>query len=158
MARYVNAEKTKPGSVTNVYKELKFVQEEYASRITSENESADFLLPVILEGDYKQTFPSVGQHLIRDGRSFLAWENKNFWRSFENYITELTQFSPVGILPCLLGLNRRNDYREYRDACLRHYKNLQISLMSQLELLKGKKRISVQISSGKTNSPAGNRI
>ncbi len=139
------AEKTKPDSVTNVYKELKFVQEEYANRVSSKNESADFLLPVMLEGDYKKTFPSVGQHLIRDGRSFLSWENKNFWRSFENYIKELTQFSPVGILPCLLGLNRRNDYRAYRDACLYQYKILQDLLMKKIESLKRKQNISLQL-------------
>ncbi len=129
------AERTKPGSDTNVHKELKFALEEYKKRIESDDESADFLMPLMLEGDYGTTFPTVGQYLIHDGRSWYSLE-KGQWQSFENYIQQLTQYEPLGILPCLLGLNRRErQLFKYRQACLKYYKQQQDALMDKLKLL-----------------------
>ncbi len=54
----------------------------------------------------------------------------------ENYIKELTQPEPLGILPCLLGLNRRErQLIKYRQACVKQYGQLQQALMNALELL-----------------------
>ncbi len=129
------AERTKLGSDTNVHKELKFALEEYKKRINSDDESADFLMPLMLEGDYGTTFPTVGQYLIHDGRSWYSLE-KGQWQSFENYIQQLTQYEPLGILPCLLGLNRRErQLFKYRQACLKYYKQQQDALMDKLKLL-----------------------
>ena len=80
------AERTKPGSDTNVSKELKFALEEYKKRISSDVESVDFLLPIMLEGDYGVTFSTdVGGHLIRDGRPCYS-SGQDPWQSFKNYI------------------------------------------------------------------------
>ena len=120
------AERTKSDSDTNVRRELDFA-------LAESKKSDDFLLPLMLEGDYGTTFPSVGKYLIRDGRSWYSLEQGQ-WQSLEGYIKEFTQCEPLGILPCLLGLNRRTDHREYRQACLERYKQHQQSLIAKLEL------------------------
>ena len=117
------AERTQPGSKTNVRKELEFTLDEG-------KKSADFLLPLMLEGDYGTTFPTVGKYLIRNCRSWYSLEQGQW----QNYIQELTQYEPLGVLPCLLGLNRHDDYPKYRQACLKGYKQHQQSLMAKLKL------------------------
>ncbi|MBS0351375.1 MAG: protein kinase, partial [Proteobacteria bacterium] len=122
------AERTGPDSNTNVRKELDFT-------LAEAKKSPDFLLPLMLEGDYGTTFPSVGKFLIRDCRSWYSLEQGQ-WHSQENYIKELTQLEPLGILPCLLGLNRRErSLFKYRQACVKQYGQLQQSLMNALALL-----------------------
>ncbi len=130
------AARTEPGSNTNVYKELQFILKEYKDR-SSDPERADFILPLMLEGDYQATFPALGHHLIRDGRSWYNLE-QNDWQSIDDYIKRLTEYEPVGILPCLLGLSRRNDYPAYRKACLEKYKDYRDLLMLELNLDRGK--------------------
>ena len=130
------AARTKPDSDTNVYRELKFTLAEYESR-SGDPERADFLLPLMLEGDYSTTFPTLGHFLIRDGRSWYNLE-QNDWQSIDNYIERLTEYQPVGILPCLLGLSRLNDYPAYRNACVSKYKDYQQLLMLELNLERGK--------------------
>ena len=130
------AARTKPGSDTNVYKELKFTLAEYERR-SDDPERADFLLPLMLEGDYLTTFPTLGHLLIRDGRSWYNLE-QNDWQSIDNYIERLTEYEPVGILPCLLGLSRLHDYPAYRNACVSKYKDYQKLLMLELNLERGK--------------------
>ncbi len=130
------AARTQPGSNTNVYKELQFTLEEYKRR-SSDPERADFLLPLMLEGNYNTTFPLLLNQLIRDGRSWYNFE-KNEWQSIDNYIKGLTEYEPVGIIPCLLGLTRLNDYPAYREACVEKYKDLQKLLMLELNLKRSK--------------------
>ena len=55
------AQRTTADSKTNVRKELDFTLEE-------SKKSVDFLLPLMLEGDYGTTFPHLGGYLIRDCR------------------------------------------------------------------------------------------
>jgi TPR repeat protein/serine/threonine protein kinase len=123
------AERTKPDSQTNVRMELDFTLGE-----TKKN--PDLLLPLMLEGDYGTTFPSaVRKFLIRDCRSWYSLEQGQ-WQSQENYIKELTQSEPLGILPCLLGLNRRErPLLKYRQVCAKQYAQLQQALMNALALL-----------------------
>ncbi len=130
------AARTKPDSNTNVYKELQFTLDEYKRR-SGDSERADFLLPLMLEGDYSTTFPTLGHHLIRDGRSWYNLEQNN-WQSIHDYIKRLTEYEPVGIVPCLLGLSRLNDYPAYRKACVDKYKDYQQLLMLELNLERGK--------------------
>ena len=47
----------------------------------------------------------------------------------------MTECKPLGILPCLLGLNRSDDYTQYREACSKAYRQNQEMLMLELELL-----------------------
>jgi serine/threonine protein kinase len=218
------AERTKPDSDTNVRKELDFTMQE-------SKKSSDFLLPLMLEGDYETTFPkcdlylmsefdirqceqeikgnaviltnqntayfiindkiimddlkpqivqainrqkippcssikpkkytlrekkkekiinesvskgghtpfhNISKHLIRDCRSWYSLE-QGAWKSSEDYIDYikgLTQCEPLGILPCLLGLNRsERSLIQYRRACLQEYKEKQRALMNELQLL-----------------------
>ncbi len=72
------AERTKPDSNTNVRKEFDFT-------LTEAKKSSDFLLPLMLEGDYGTTFPTVGQYLIRDCRSWYSLESGT-WQSFRKII------------------------------------------------------------------------
>ncbi len=138
------AERTKPGSDTNVYKELEFTLKEYKKRSASDDDkSSDFLLPLMLEGDYGKTFPAVGKHLIRDGRSWYSLETGQ-WQSFDNYVNGLTQCEPLGILPCLLGLNRlERGLLDYRENCRKQYVPKQRALMNELKLL-DKRRESLE--------------
>jgi serine/threonine protein kinase len=118
-------ERTKPDRNTNVRKELDFA-------LAEAKRDPNFLLPLMLEGDFGTTFPSaVSEYLIRDCRSWYSLE-KGQWESLDNYIKELTQYKPLGILPCLLGLNRPGEYWE---ACLKTYQSHQQSLMRELEFL-----------------------
>ena len=124
------AERTKPGSQTNVREELDFT-------LVEAKKSPDFLLPLMLEGDYSTTFPTtVSRHLIRDCRTWYSLEQGQ-WQSQENYIKGLTQLEdPIGILPSLLGLNRRErSFLKYRLACVKQYGQLQLALMNALVLL-----------------------
>ncbi len=134
------AERTKPGSETNVCKELKFTLDEYEKRFNQDEKSADFILPLMFEGDYKATFSIVNKFLIRDCRSWHPLETGQ-WKSFENYIKELTQFEPLGILPTVLGISRLEpELLRYRQACREQYIQKQKAFMNTLELLKHKKR------------------
>ncbi len=134
------AERTKLESKTNVNTELEFALEEHNTRSKNPKkypESADFLLPLMLEGDYISTFPRLLNYLIRDVKSWYNLE-QNKWKSIDAYIEGLTQFEPVGILPCLLGLSRLNDYPNYRKACIEKYQDYQKLLMLELKLERGK--------------------
>ena len=134
------AERTKPDSETNVYKELKFTLDEYEKRSIQDEKSADFILPLMFEGDYKATFSTVNKFLIRDCRSWHPLETGQ-WQSFENYIKELTQFEPLGILPTVLGISRLEpELLKYRQACREQYIQKQKAFMNTLELLKHKNR------------------
>ncbi len=118
---------------TNVGKELEFV--------LKQKREPDFLLPLMFEGNHNTTFPTVNHLLIRDCKSWYSLE-QGVWQSQENYIKELTQYEPLGILPCLLGLNRQGNQaghgkkmRKFRKNCLKEYKEKQQALMNALELL-----------------------
>jgi serine/threonine protein kinase len=122
------AKRTKPESNANVRKELDFT-------LAEAKKSPDFLMPLMLEGDYGTTFPTVGEYLIHDCRTCYPLE-QGAWKSFENYIKELTRPEPLGILPCLLGLNRSDrQLKQYRDSCVKQYWQLQSALMNALALL-----------------------
>ena len=122
------AERTKPDSQTNVRKELDFT-------LTEAKKSSDFLMPLMLEGDYGTTFPTLGQYLIRNCHSWYSLEQGQ-WQSQENYIKDLTKPESEGILYCLLGLNRcERELIKYRQACVKQYRQLQQALMNALELL-----------------------
>jgi hypothetical protein len=118
-------------NMTNVYKELVFALAEEEKR---REHYQDFLLPLMLEGDYVPTFPQLLQYIIRDGRSWYSFKNGG-WTSYEDYIKGLTQAGSEGILPCLLGLNRRDDYPDFRESCAKKYKQAQELLMHRLEKL-----------------------
>ena len=122
------AERTKPDNRTNVRKELDFT-------LAEAKKSSDFLLPLMLEGEFGTTFPTVSEHFIRDCRAWYSLEQGQ-WQSQENYIKGLTQpEDPIGILPCLLGLNRRIPSR-LSTACVKEYNQLQKALlMNELKLL-----------------------
>ena len=121
------AERTQPDSNTNVRNELDFTLEA--------KKSADFLLPLMLEGDYSSTFPTINKFLIRDCRSWYSLE-QGAWQSQENYIKELTRYEPLGIIPCLLGLHRRErQWIKYRQNCLKRYQEKHQALMNALKLL-----------------------
>ncbi len=125
------AERTQPESKTNVRKELDFTLDEA-------KKSPDFLLPLMLEGDYGTTFPTIGQYLIRNCRSWYSLEQGQ-WQSQENYIKDLTKSDSEGILYCLLGLNRcERELIKYRQACVKQYRQLQQALMNALELLQAR--------------------
>ena len=122
------AERTKPDSNTNVRKELDFT-------LTEAKKSPDFLLPLMLEGDYSTTFPTVGNYIIRNCRSWYSLEQGQ-WQSQETYIKDLTKPESEGILYCLLGLNRCERHLiKYRQTCLKQYEQLQRALMNELVLL-----------------------
>ncbi len=132
------AERTQPDSKTNVREELNLALAEAKHNI-------HFLLPLMLEGDYGTTFPSISSYLIRDGRSWYALDNGQ-WQ-FEKFIKESTQYEKsIGIIPCLLGLNRNDDYPEYREECLKDYKKHWRGFIAELELLKIKKLKEMKIS------------
>ncbi len=78
MGTHRYAERTQPGSKTNVRKELDFT-------LAEAKKSPDFLLPLMLEGDYGTTFPTVGRYLIRDCKSWYSLEQGQ-WQSQEKYI------------------------------------------------------------------------
>ncbi len=121
-------------------KELKFALDEYRQRSTQDEKSADFLLPLMFDGDYNATFATVNKFLIRDCRSWHPLETGQ-WQSFENYIKELTQFEPLGILPTVLGIGRLEPkLLKYRQACREQYIQRQKAFMNALELLKHKNR------------------
>ncbi len=122
------AERTQPDSKTNVRKELDFT-------LAKAKENPNFLLPLMLEGDYGTTFPTVGQYLIRDCKSWYSLEQGQ-WQSQEKYIQDLTKSESEGILYCLLGLNRcERSLIKYRQACLKQYQEKQQALMNALQLL-----------------------
>ena len=110
------AQRTKPTSPseikTNVRKELEFTLEQA-------KKSKDFLLPLLLEGDWQSNFPfpeEIKSYIVRDGRSWVNFEVEG-WLNFTHYVNELTASSPLGILPSLLGFSDKDkDYPEYREA------------------------------------------
>ncbi len=125
------AEKTQINSDTNVNKELKFT-------LSEAKKSKDFLLPLMLQGDYKTTFSAeVNNHLIRDWRKCYQsrWEDADPWELEKNYVEELTRSDGGGLLRSLLGLHR-SDHSEYRKACLENYKVLKSGLDAKLQCKK----------------------
>ncbi|MBS0350837.1 MAG: toll/interleukin-1 receptor domain-containing protein [Proteobacteria bacterium] len=117
-------------NVTNVYKELLFALEEEEKR---RDHNPDFLLPLLLEGDYGTTFPTLLENLVRDGRSWFSFKTGT-WTSYTDYIECVTSYEKsLGILPCLLGLNRRDDYPKFRENCARKYKETRRQLMLELK-------------------------
>ncbi|MBS0351325.1 MAG: toll/interleukin-1 receptor domain-containing protein [Proteobacteria bacterium] len=134
------AERTKPGVETNVSKELKFALDEYRQRAAQDEKSADFLLPLMFDGDYNATFATINKFLIRDCRSWHPLETGQ-WQSFENYVKELTQFEPLGILPTMLGISRLEPkLLQYRQACREQYIQRQKAFINNLKLLTHEKR------------------
>lgn len=112
---------------TNVRKELEFT-------LAEAKKSNDFLLPLLLEGDWGTTFPEISkEYLIFDSRTWFSLEQG--WLSFEQYIHGLTQLSPLGILPTVLGMSRTKDYPDYRKACRKAYENLYRNLQLELRQL-----------------------
>ncbi len=125
-------ERTKEGQDTNVRKELEFALQE-----AKENKRIDFLLPLMLEGDFTSTFiASVAENLIRDCRTWYDLEQKpGQWQSFDSYLKELTQYEPLGILPTLLGFSGvNNELKSYYDECKKDYRKHQKALMATLKL------------------------
>ncbi len=122
------SDRTGPDKNTNALKELKFA-------LSEAKKSNDFMLPLMLEGDFKKTFPDqLKSYLIRDWRNCYEEKNKlNFWQLEENYVQNLTQYQPLGILPCLLGLNRNDEYRRLRESCFLKYKSFKDTLDSNLQ-------------------------
>ncbi len=126
------AQRTLPESKTNVRRELLFALEKI-------QDSSDFLLPLLFEGEFGATFPEVSKdYLTRDCRSWFSLRQGQ-WHSIENYIRGFTQLSPLGILPCLLGLNRTRDYPKYRRACRKAYEQHQRALENALQLLQARR-------------------
>ena len=122
------AERTQAGSQTNVRKELDFT-------LAEAKKSHDFLLPLLFEGEWGSTFPDISKaFLVRDGRAWFSFEQGQ-WQAFASYIQELIQLTPLGILPTLLGLNRREDYPVYRKAMLAAYTEQYQGLQAQLQLM-----------------------
>ncbi len=122
------AERTKFGSHDKLRRELD-------SALKKAEKSTDFILPLMIEGDYSTIFPGVSKFLIQDCRSWYSLKQHQ-WQSLEDYIKTLTQSQPLGILPRLLGLNRNDDYPQYRQACLELYQSLQEILMRELKFLR----------------------
>ncbi len=105
--------KTAEGMKTNAREELLFAKEEF-----KKTKDSDYLQPILLEGKRETIFP--GTLFAHDCTSWYSLQHG--WSSFDNYITGLTQCSPLGILPTILGLNRKNDFQEYRRNCLEAYR------------------------------------
>ncbi len=120
--------RTKLGSETNVRKELDF-----ALKQAKIKKSSDFFLPLLFEGEYKTTFiKEINENIVRKCGKWYSLEQGQ-WKSLMDYIKDLTQFEPLGIIPVLIGL-KRDDFPEYRKACLDAYKQAQVAFMNSLEL------------------------
>ena len=117
-------------NMTNVYKELLFAVTEEEKR---KEQNPDFLLPLLLEGDFGTTFPKFAKQLIRPSLSWYSFQTGE-WTSYTDYIEDFTSYEKgLGILPCLLGLNRRDDYPEFRRSCVKKYKNIRKQLILELK-------------------------
>jgi len=91
-------------SHTNVRKELEFI----LSKAKREETHRDFLLPLLLEGGFNNTFGEMNEvnqkFLLHTCHSWFSIPEAR-WQSYKNYILALTQTSSLGILPTLLGFS-----------------------------------------------------
>ncbi len=103
-------------SHTNVRKEVEFILD----RARRPETPKDFLLPLLLEGQFNSTFGEMNEvnqkFLLHDCSNWFSIAESR-WNCYKDYIRMLTQTSPFGILPTLLGLNRlpykiRNNYEQ----------------------------------------------
>ena len=117
-------------SRTNVRKELEFI----LTRAKQLETPRDFLLPLLIEGEFNQTFGDLNEtnqkFLLYDCKSWFSVKEAN-WKSYQSYIFTLTQTLPyLGILPCLLGLSATE-----RSGLRAHYELLADRLRLALEQL-----------------------
>lgn len=130
-------ERTLPSSQTNVRKELNFALAE----MKKPDKKPDFLLPLLLEGDFAATFPEISQEfLVWDNRSWLNLDQSG-WQDFEKYVSDLVgSEKSSGILYFLLGLHR-SDHNDYREALREAYNRELKALQAKLENLKLRKEM-----------------
>jgi hypothetical protein len=91
-------------------------------------------MPLLLEGSFQTTFPSLGfKYIMVDTTPWIDLENGQ--HGMQAYIKALTSLTnPVGILPAILGLQRMDDgYQTYRESCRRDYQIHVSALTAQLQ-------------------------
>ncbi len=122
--------RTLPQSNFNVRMELNFAIDIAGKR--SSDEAAHFMFALMLEGNFQNDNPFPVEFknvLIREWQNGYQKE-LDPWVRESNYIKNLTEIG--GVLYCLLGLNKIDDYPIYRQAANRAYKDFLEALNNKL--------------------------